>query len=135
MDDLERMLAERACERLMHLYARYSDTGDERMPDIFAEDGVLEIYQRLEGREGIRSGRAGRPPLTMRHICSNLMVDVIDADNARGHCYVTAYVGPEGAKDLGLPAVVGEYTDEFVRTTDGWKINYRLFTPTLTRPA
>jgi hypothetical protein len=135
LDELTRLLAERDCERLVYLYATYADTADVRMPEIFSEDAILHVTERLEGREAIRASRASRPPLLMRHLCSNVVVDVLDADHARGHCYLTAYVSPEGETELGLPAVVGEYNDQFARTADGWKISERLFTPTLRRPA
>ena len=132
MERLDRFEAELACSRLVALYGRASD-GGRGVEDLFAEDGVLHIYQRLQGREAMRAARELRPKnMLTRHITTDVVIDMVDEDHARGSCYVTAYVLPEGGSELGLPAVVGEYTDEFVRTEAGWKFASRVFTPVLT---
>lgn len=132
MDRLDRIDAELTCARLVALYGRASDSGGG-VEDLFAEDGVLHIYQRLEGRKAMRAARELRPKsMLTRHITTDVVIDVLDDDHARGTCYLTAYVLPEGGTELGLPAVVGEYSDEFVRTEAGWKFSSRVFTPVLT---
>lgn len=132
MERLDRFEAELACSRLVALYGRASD-GGRGVEDLFAEDGVLHIYQRLQGREAMRAARELRPKnMLTRHITTDVVIDMVDEDHARGTCYVTAHVLPEGGSELGLPAVVGEYTDEFVRTDAGWKFASRVFTPVLT---
>lgn len=95
---------------------------------------MLDTGQRCEGRDAIRATRASRPPRLMRHVCSNVVIDVIDERHARGRCYLTAYVEAGDATELGLPAVVGEYQDEFVRSEDGWQFASRVFKAALTRP-
>lgn len=133
MDALARLEAERACTRLIALYGRLSDDGSG-VAELFAENGVLHVYQRLEGRAAIREAGAARPPAMLtRHITTDVLVDVLDEGHARATSYVTAYVLPAGGSDLGLPAVVGEYEDEFERTDEGWKFASRAFTPVLTR--
>jgi hypothetical protein len=54
MDDLERLLAERACERLIVEYCRLVDFGEAaRIADLFTEGGVWSgVDLVLDGREG-----------------------------------------------------------------------------------
>jgi SnoaL-like domain len=51
MDELERLLAERACERLIIEYCRRVDFGNARLiADLFTEDGQWEgVDHRREG--------------------------------------------------------------------------------------
>ncbi len=65
-----------------------------------------------------------------RHVCNNLLLDVVDDDHAEGVVYLTLYRhdGEEGRKVSPLegPVLVGEYRDRFVRTAEGWRIEERL---------
>jgi hypothetical protein len=64
-------------------------------------------------------------------VLTNLFVDVVDRDTARGICYLTLYrhVGPESLQrdpvELESPAAVGHYEDRFARTPDGFRIAQR----------
>jgi uncharacterized protein (TIGR02246 family) len=134
MEDLERLLIERACERLVTDYCHLVDHGEaERVAELFAEDGVWKSPQvTMEGREQIRKGFAQRQANTRRmsrHVCNNLRLEVVDENNARGVVYLTLYRhdGEPGrrASPLEQPEMVGEYRDSFLRTPDGWRFTRR----------
>jgi hypothetical protein len=72
-----------------------------------------------------------------RHVCNNLLVDVIDEDNATGTVYLTLY-RHDGEEDRSFspiegPVLVGEYQDRFVRTAEGWRFAERVTTAAFVR--
>ncbi len=125
---------EHACTQLMIEYARSIDFRDyDNIENLFTVDAVLVIGQRLSGRDAIVAAIKQRPgELRSRHVISNPFVDVIDARNARGICYLTLYrhYGAEslahGPVGLNRPAAVGHFEDTFVRTPAGWRISDRV---------
>jgi ketosteroid isomerase-like protein len=134
MDDLQKLLIERECERLVTRYCHLVDHGQAaRIADLFTEDGVWASPEAtMTGREQIRAGFQRRQDNTARisrHVCCNLLIEVEDADHASGAVYLTLYrhdgdparrVSPSAA-----PQVIGEYRDRFERTPDGWRIARR----------
>src|SRR5215211_758680 len=63
LDAVERLVAERDCERLMVDYARRLDLGEpERVAELFTDDGVWEMTGRLrfEGKDQLRAAFATR---------------------------------------------------------------------------
>jgi hypothetical protein len=145
MDDLERLVIEAACTRLIHDYCRFIDFGEaSRVGELFVIDGIWE------GANGAMTGRpaivAGFAPLdrsstrVMRHLCTNVTVDVEDRDEARGLTYWVNYRGRRGQDATlpvpsGPPAFAGEYRDRFVRTADGWRIAHRTASVCFANPA
>jgi hypothetical protein len=135
MNDLERLVIEAACTRLIHAYCRFIDFGEAgRVGDLFSVDGVWEGADRpMEGRAAIVAGFAPLSSSTrrvMRHLCTNVTIDVVDADEARGLTYWVNYRGRLGHDEAlpvpsGPPAFAGEYHDRFIRTADGWRIAHR----------
>lgn len=133
MDTLERLAIERECEQLMVAYARGIDFRDyDNVASLFTQDGVLDVGTPLTGRAAIQAALSRRPyELRSRHVLTNLFVDVVSADTARGICYLTLYrhSGPEslerGPVEFERPAAVGHYQDRFVRTPDGFRIEQR----------
>lgn len=134
MDELEKMLIERACERLVTEYCHVIDHGEaSRVANLFAADGVwVSFEQTMDGRDAIASGFGKRQANTgriSRHVCCNLLIDVIDADNAKGVVYLTLYRDDGDPKRTvspsAVPTVVGEYRDQFVRTAEGWRFKRR----------
>ena len=71
------------------------------------------------------------PQLRSRHVLTNIFIDVVDADHARGISYLTLYrhVGEESLSPDPItfdgPAGVGHYEDRFVRTDHGWRFARR----------
>jgi|SRR6185503_18829288 len=133
MDDLERLLIERACERLVAQYCHYVDHGEAaRVADLFAENGVCTLNAKMVGRDAIRANFQRRQALTdrrSRHVCCNLLIDVIDEDHAEGVAYLTLYRRDVGdgrrTAPSSAPNIVGEYRDAFVRTPEGWRFASR----------
>ena len=134
MQALERIEIERACERLSIAYARHIDFKEyDQFAELFAEDGHLNAGTVRDGRAAIRHSLTQRSDrLRSRHVLTNISIDVIDTDHARGITYLTLYrhVGDESLGDdpiaLSGPAAVGHYEDEFVRTAAGWRIARRV---------
>ena len=134
MEALERLLIERECERLVTAYCHYVDHGEaEKVADLFTEDGVWTSPQvTMKGQQELRRGFGGRQRQTARmsrHVCSNLKIDVIDADHAEGSVYLTLYRHDGEASrvlsPLDGPQMVGEYRDRFLRTPEGWRFAQR----------
>ena len=135
MDSLERLLIERECERLVMAYCHYIDGGRAKdVADLFSDDGIwVSVDREVIGRDAIakvfldRQNQSGR---VSRHICTNLLIDVIDQNKATGVVYVTLFRhdGPPDRKSSpsGVPTVIGEYRDSFVRTKDGWRFQARM---------
>lgn len=134
MDISERVLIERECERLVTLYCHHVDHGEaERIAELFAKDGVWRSPEvTMTGEDELRRGfraRQENQKRMSRHVCNNLLIDVIDAEHAEGCVYLTLYRhdGDAGraVSPLRGPQIVGEYRDRFVRTTDGWRFAER----------
>jgi hypothetical protein len=134
MDDAKRTEIERACERLVTRYCHVVDHGEaEKVADLFAKDGVWKSAEAsMEGQDAVRRGFAARQAnkgRMSRHVCNNLLVNVIDDDHAEGCVYLTLYRhdGDESRRfsPLGGAVMVGEYRDRFVRTAEGWRFSHR----------
>lgn len=135
MKELQRLAIERACERLVIRYAHSIDlNGRSGLGDVFTDDAVVEMGgQVIHGRDAIAAGSGAAPAPLMRHVCTNILIDVINEAEATGVAYLMAYVQPADDTNLGLPLVLGEYRDTFRKTDDGWQIARRAFVPTLRR--
>lgn len=130
----EHILAiEWACEKLGRLFAIHSDRSDfESLAALFTEDGV---YTRpsvpdveIRGRDSIYQAFLERPPLEIKHLVSNCVVDVLSPDSAKGVSYITFLAAPRTEQALPLTAGsihVGEFHDHYVLTPEGWKISER----------
>jgi hypothetical protein len=136
MDALSRLLAERACERLIVEYCRLVDFGHaSRIADLFCEEGEwLGVDLQLRNRDQIREWFTGREQITRRvsrHVCTNVAVEVLSEDDATGCCYLINYRHDREEGDLALPVPVevpkfiGELHDRFRRTAEGWRFASR----------
>lgn len=103
---------------------RYAD-----MADLFAIDGVWHRQgQALAGRAAILAALAERSTTQrVRHVVTNLQIDVLDRDTAASLLYVTAYRHDSGAKETQPPRIRAPYLLLVVpgglrRTEAGWKI-------------
>lgn len=144
MDELQRLLAERACERLVAEYARRVDFGEaSAIADLFTADATWQGDILLEGREKIREWFTQREGVTRRvsrHVCTNLLVDVVSATEARSRCYMVNYRHDRAEGDDSLPVptevpkYVGELHDEFRLTDEGWRFSARRVTVAFLRP-
>jgi hypothetical protein len=134
MDAFQELLIERTCEQLSLAYAYHLDFGNfDALAKLFAPEATLQVgtahYGSIDAiRAGVRERYSGQ---VTRHVCSNIMIDVIDANRAVGVTYVTIYRhhydGPEPQGEIGIrgPSFVGHYEDEFVNQPTGWRFASR----------
>ena len=131
IDNLDRLVIERECERLIQLYAFYADHHRHiEMADLFTADGVLDRGNgAVQGKEKIRQAlEQRRPDAIVRHISSNVIVDVRKPDQASATSIMTLYRvfgSNEPGQALELPEMVADYHDEFRRMSEGWRIGSR----------
>ena len=138
MDELQRLLAERACEKLQVEYAMTADCGDASgFTALFAEDASIHIpeYPPFTGHEAIHASLVALAAtgVTMRHVVTNQHVTATGSESATGRCYLIVYDNSAQADESGLravrpPSTIGEYRDRFVRTPAGWKFGERRLT-------
>jgi hypothetical protein len=114
---------ERACTALSIAYARAIDFRDyHALIELFTPDGSLDVGEPLHGRDAIWAALMQRPDeLRSRHVISNVFIEALNADTARGVSYLTLYRHHgeasvrHGPAPLTGPAAVGHYEDRFVR--------------------
>jgi hypothetical protein len=122
------------CQALSIAYAQAIDFRDyDDFVALFAVDGVLDLGRPMQGRNEIATSVSQRPDaLRSRHVISNIFIDVIDADHARGISYLTLYRHlstdanpPSQPIDSAGPAAIGHYQDQFTRFEEGWRFQSR----------
>ncbi|HEY2358004.1 MAG TPA: nuclear transport factor 2 family protein [Phenylobacterium sp.] len=138
MTDLERMLIEHACGKLQMQYGVFADRSDiEGFTNLFVPDGSVAVPEHppFVGHDAIRGSIQALAALgvTMRHLLTNSVVDVVDTDTATGVSYLVVYNSAEpadatGQRPVETPATIGEYADTFRRTEDGWRFQTRVLT-------
>ncbi|MGD6747195.1 nuclear transport factor 2 family protein [Streptomyces sp. BH106] len=129
LDPLERLLAERACERLILELVRRLDLGDPgTVSELFTPDGVWQWPyddRRIEGRDALRAYFGGRPADRLsRRMCTNILVTVESPDTASATTYFATY-RVDGHPGDGIvppppPANIGHYEDTFRRLDGRW---------------
>ena len=123
---MDTLTIERTCERLVLDFAYYSDHREyESLAELFASDGVMHRPNGdpLTGSDAILQAYRSRPAgRVTRHVCSNIRITVQSPDRARGITYAVVYSasGSEKAEER-----IGEFEDEFVRTSEGWRFAVR----------
>ena len=131
----ERHLIEHLCQRLSLEFARLNDQGrHEDVAGLFLDDGVfcrpLAPENPLAGRESILSDLRRRSAnVSFRHVCSNILVDVLSEREALGETYFTVYrqewTVAERPREFSGTIYVGRYEDRFWKTGAGWRIKER----------
>lgn len=128
----DELRCERDCARLSTDFAWTVDRGEfDAFIALFAPEGALERGgQVLRGPAALRGFLEAMPlDRTMRHLCSNIRIDMTGPTTAKGTSgvmMVHAMLPP--TEPLPLPAgtpLVAEYEDEYVLTASGWKFQYR----------
>lgn len=141
MNELDKMLIERECHRLMVDYNIYNDTLDiEAFLTLWTEDCVFsrvvpEPVFEVSGHAGLRAAMDQiivHSDRLRRHLLVNPRITVHGPDDAEGFCIGLAIYGPTGDRSLpvamGGVELVGEYRDQYRRTSEGWKIARRELT-------
>lgn len=136
MDPMRRLLAERACERLIVDFVHRLDLGEPAsVAGLFTEDGSWEWPppgdgRRVRGRAALGEYFGARPADRLsRRLMSNILVTVVSEETATAVSYfsthrVDGYTG--GLVPAGPPVQVGHYEDTFRRTGDGWLLASRV---------
>ncbi|ARF65477.1 MULTISPECIES: nuclear transport factor 2 family protein [Streptomyces] len=130
---LRRLIAERACERLVVEFVRRLDLGDPAdVAELFTPDGVWEWAEgerRIEGRDALRAYFAGRPADRLsRRLCTNILVTLTSASTATAGTYFTTYRvdgHTGGMLPPRLPVQVGRYEDTFRESDGRWLLAER----------
>ena len=127
----ERIEIERACERMIYAYARALDLGDmSGAANFFAAQGSFARPMTpdhvIHGRDTIRAALLTRPStLRTKHLATNVMIDVLSRDEARGLSYLTMISTTPGDAPAPFvsagPIYFGEFQDRFVREVGEWK--------------
>ncbi|WP_369258457.1 nuclear transport factor 2 family protein [Streptomyces sp. R35] len=133
MDDLEQLLAERACERLVLDFVRRLDLGEPgTVAELFTEDGTWEWPEgerAVKGREALRDYFGGRPADRLsRRVMTNILVTVDSPTTATATSYFTTYRvdgHTGGMVPAGPPVQVGHYEDTFRKAGDAWLLTSR----------
>jgi ketosteroid isomerase-like protein len=141
MTNLGILKIEHACTRLQTQYCIYADRGDvESFVSLFTEDASIKVpeHPAFVGRAAIRASMQALAAtgITMRHIMTNSLVDVRDANSAIGLCYLIAYGSravpdSDGWRPMEAPGTIGHYEDVFRRTPSGWRFASRVLTRVL----
>ena len=75
---------------------------------MFADDAVLDLGMRLEGKKAIRESMQKRSnEIRTRHVLTNIFIEVQDSQHARGISYLTLYrhVGTESLRSRDADSV------------------------------
>lgn len=120
MDAVDRLIAERACERLIIDYAALVDAANW--------DGVAALYSSngrmsrptapddfIEGRDAILASFLARPPRKTRHICGNIRITLESATRATARSQILLFTGAD------QHPLVGSYADILANEGDGWR--------------
>ena len=125
-----------ARESIRDLVARYNANGDTgrfaEVLELFAEDAVMEVPERYEGRDGIAmlfSGTqsnvkelgSGGKRVYIRHNTSTHQIDLLDSTHAKGRCYYFVMM-PHGVDHW------GRYVDEYEMRDGRWVFTHRKVT-------
>lgn len=134
LSDQEIATIQQLCETASFKYALALDAKDpDALAQAFSEDGVWEVLgNRMVGRDAIRKYWQTRtadwaPDHGRLHSISNQAIDVIDRTHARGVSKVVIYffsTTPGNNKTL-VPQLIAQNDDEYVRTSEGWKLKRR----------
>jgi hypothetical protein len=98
--------------------------------ELFVPDGVLDTGGTpLAGRDAIREWGRSRVASTVRtrHIVSSMRFTARGDGQATGSTLLTVFMHDGAGRGPAVPAVVGEDTDEFIRTDVGWRFVSRTF--------
>ncbi|MDT0265549.1 nuclear transport factor 2 family protein [Streptomyces sp. DSM 44915] len=133
LSDLDRLLAERACERVVLDLVHRLDLGEPATAaELFTPDGIWEWPaggRRIVGREALCAYFGGRPADRLsRRLMSNIRITAHAADRASGTSYLATHRVDGHRGELpppGPPTQVGHYVDVFERHAGSWLLARR----------
>lgn len=132
MKDKKRARIEAEVAKLPLLFAHYADNGDhEAMAELFTEHcSYARPFQPgfpFHGRAAVQAIFRDRKPILVRHIVTNVLVEVLSENEARGTNYLTMLSSHEGI-DAPQPATtlyVGGFEDHYAKTEGRWRFMSR----------
>ncbi|MFC3101489.1 nuclear transport factor 2 family protein [Altererythrobacter lauratis] len=118
--------------KLPLLFAHYADNGDHAaMADLFTEDchyaRPFQPDHPFHGRGAVQAIFRDRKPILVRHIVTNVLVEVLSETEARGTNYLTMLSSHEGI-DPPQPSgaiYVGGFDDHYVKVEGKWRFRSR----------
>jgi hypothetical protein len=140
MENLDRVLIEKECERLVNRFHHLFNRELSLVAELVAEGGTLDFAGWKVGpdREQMIAAMRGGSRNMLRgkevvlNTMSNVVVDTIDESHATGVVYDTMWETPYPDDEFaGRPAPVwrpkflANWTDNFVREGDEWKFASR----------
>ncbi len=132
MKDKKRLRIEAEVAKLPLLFAHYADNGDHAaLADLFTQDCQLarpfQPDHPYHGREAVQAIFRDRKPILVRHIVSNVLIEVISKDEARGTNYLTMLSSHESTTPPQPSGAiyVGGFEDHYVRTKGKWRFMSR----------
>ncbi|MEO0062360.1 MAG: hypothetical protein RLZZ08_920 [Pseudomonadota bacterium] len=128
----KRARIEAECAKLPLLFAKYADNGDhEGMASLFTADCIFarpfQPDYPFHGRDRVQAIFRDRPPILVRHIVTNVLVEVISETEAKGTNYLamlSSHKSVEAPQEAG-GLYVGGFEDHYVKTPDGWQFASR----------
>lgn len=128
MDLAERIAIEHECAKLVQRYCiLVDDFRHQELVALWARDGLWETWKGpLSGHAAMLAYLDAKPQTdTTIHMAHNIVIDVVDANNATGVATFAYYGTSRDDPKATIPRVVGRYFDRFVRTDDGWRFVHR----------
>ena len=135
LGEIDALLIERECERLVHEFAAALDMRQfEGLRDLFTPDATF--YRPAEPDVAIRgidaiidSYRSRLQGYRSQHLCTNVLIRATSNDSAAGTLRIFFKAGPadtpEGPGVEPTLEVLGGFEDRFVRTDRGWRFSER----------
>jgi hypothetical protein len=117
-----------ACLNLVHAYNNCIDTGhSDRVPELFTDDGVLDVGRAVTGIDAIRSVMKARALNTERrttHVTSNVQFTEVEPRTAATTSVLLLFV--LNAEEPLAPAAIIRCNDRFLRLDTGeWRFTRR----------
>lgn len=124
----DRHVIYKECERLINKFLLRFEREHARAADLFTEDGqALSFKGRETMREAFDQFDQGDVEVNVL-ASSNILIDIVDEDNATGACYATHYQYKhpdskrEGQPELESPKSITRWTWDFKRVDGEWYI-------------
>ncbi|MBS7701226.1 MULTISPECIES: nuclear transport factor 2 family protein [unclassified Chelatococcus] len=139
MDDLQRLLAEQACQRLcIEFHIKIDSCRYSEIELMFTEDAVWHhLKTTFSGKDEICTYLRSKSPYPIvRHLLTNSLIELHDESTASGICYVTLFYALPSSETprLQAPVILVTYHDTFRRTEGSWKFSSRRPVVTMVAP-
>jgi hypothetical protein len=127
--DVERGIEWDCAQVLLRFFDAFDGWNYDGMAALFAPEGVWHrAGKALAGRDAIVTEMHRRSTTqVIRHVVTNLIVDVMDTDHAEARLYLTAYRHDAGEPratpaPMKVPAMLLVVSAGLIKTSDGWQV-------------